>query len=173
MIDGSSEKAAIHLTHVRPARPTALDRPRRLHCEDPLHRHPEATAGHRRARRTAGAVASATLLLPLLGAAPSNSTAQASSDGLQRAFAGAAAEYHVPLSVLLGVSYLQSRWDAHAGAPSASGGYGPMHLTDARTAIAEAPHHGATARRTPAVTARARPCCPPPRCRRTPNSRLG
>ncbi|MEU0816722.1 N-acetylmuramoyl-L-alanine amidase [Streptomyces mirabilis] len=102
---------------------------------------PEATAGHRRARRTAGAVASATLLLPLLGAAPSNSTAQASSDGLQRAFAGAAAEYHVPLSVLLGVSYLQSRWDAHAGAPSASGGYGPMHLTDARTAIAEAPHH--------------------------------
>jgi hypothetical protein len=81
------------------------------------------------------------LLLPLLGAAPSSSTAQASSAELQQAFAGAAAEYHVPLSVLLGVSYLQSRWDAHAGAPSVSGGYGPMHLTDARTAIAKAPHH--------------------------------
>lgn len=102
---------------------------------------PEATAGHRRARRTAGAVASAALLLPLLGAAPAGSTAGASSALLQRAFTGAAAEYHVPLNVLLGVSYLQSRWDAHAGAPSVSGGYGPMHLTDARTAIAEAPHH--------------------------------
>ncbi|WP_405885027.1 N-acetylmuramoyl-L-alanine amidase [Streptomyces sp. NBC_01136] len=102
---------------------------------------PEATAGHRRARRTAGAVASAALMLPLLGAAPAGSSAQVPAAGLQRAFAGAAAEYHVPLSVLLGVSYLQSRWDTHAGAPSVGGGYGPMHLTDARTAIAEAPHH--------------------------------
>ena len=40
------------------------------------------------------------------------------------------------------MSYLQSRWDTHAGAPSVSGGYGPMHLTDARTAIAGTPHHG-------------------------------
>ncbi|GGN47982.1 amidase [Streptomyces albiflavescens] len=102
---------------------------------------PNATAGHRRARRTAGAVASAALLLPLLGAAPSGTAPQASSAQLQRAFADAAAEYHVPQSVLLAVSYLQSRWDAHAGAPSVSGGYGPMHLTDARTAIVEAPHH--------------------------------
>ena len=93
----------------------------------------------RRARRTAGALTTAALLLPLLGAAPSD--ARASADGLQLAFASAAAEYHVPQSVLLGVSYLQSRWDAHAGAPSVTGGYGPMHLTDARTALAEAPHH--------------------------------
>ncbi|WP_326725260.1 N-acetylmuramoyl-L-alanine amidase [Streptomyces sp. NBC_00243] len=102
---------------------------------------PRTTAGHRRARRTAGTLASAALLLPLLGAAPSGSTAQASSARLQSAFAGAAATYHVPRSVLLAVSYLQSRWDAHGGAPSVSGGYGPMHLTDARTAIAGAPHH--------------------------------
>ncbi|WP_406350288.1 N-acetylmuramoyl-L-alanine amidase [Streptomyces sp. NBC_00658] len=102
---------------------------------------PRTTAGHRRARRTAGTLASAALLLPLLGAAPSGSTAQASSAQLQSAFAGAAATYHVPQSVLLAVSYLQSRWDAHGGAPSVSGGYGPMHLTDARTAIAGAPHH--------------------------------
>jgi hypothetical protein len=101
----------------------------------------DTTAGHRRARRTAGAVASAALLLPLLGAAPSGSTALVSSAQLQSAFASAAAEYQVPQSVLLAVSYLQSRWDAHAGAPSVSGGYGPMHLTDARTALAEAPHH--------------------------------
>lgn len=45
----------------------------------------------------------------------------------------------MPRSLLLGVSYLQSRWDAHDGAPSVTGGYGPMHLTDARTALAAAP----------------------------------
>lgn len=85
-------------------------------------------------------MASAALLLPLLGAAPSG--AQTPADRLQLAFASAAAEYHVPRSVLLAVSYLQSRWDAHAGAPSVTGGYGPMHLTDARTALADArPHH--------------------------------
>jgi N-acetyl-anhydromuramyl-L-alanine amidase AmpD len=87
-----------------------------------------------------GTLAGTALLLPLLGAAPSPS--QDSSAGLQRAFAAAAAEYHVPQSVLLGVSYLQSRWDTHAGVPSVTGGYGPMHLTDARTALASAPHHG-------------------------------
>ena len=32
--------------------------------------------------------------------------------------------------MLLGVSYLESRWDDHGAAPSTSGGYGPMHLTD-------------------------------------------
>ncbi|MFJ5263193.1 N-acetylmuramoyl-L-alanine amidase [Streptomyces sp. NPDC088387] len=107
-------------------------------------RHP-ATAAHRTprprsTRRAAGALATSALLLPLLGAAPSTArTAEAS--GLQQAFAAAAAEYRVPQSVLLGVSYLQSRWDAHGGAPSVTGGYGPMHLTDARTALAGAPHH--------------------------------
>lgn len=101
------------------------------------------STGHRRARRTAGAVASAALLLPLLGAAPYDSGARTSSARLQSAFADAAAQYHVPRNVLLAVSYLQSRWDAHGGAPSVTGGYGPMHLTDARTAIARtvAPHH--------------------------------
>jgi hypothetical protein len=132
------------------------------------------STGHRRARRTAGAVASAALLLPLLGAAPYDSGAQTSSARLQSAFADAAAEYHVPRNVLLAVSYLQSRWDAHGGAPSVTGGYGPMHLTDARTAIARtvAPHH-ARARRTRAATTHARRCFPTPRSRRAPNSRPG
>ncbi|MET7380824.1 N-acetylmuramoyl-L-alanine amidase [Streptomyces sp. NPDC005526] len=105
---------------------------------------PRPVQGRGRARRTAGAVASAALLLPLLGAAPSaGATGPGASDGgsLQRAFDSAAAEYHVPLSVLLGVSYLQSRWDGHGGAASVTGGYGPMHLTDARTALGRAPHH--------------------------------
>ncbi|MFF8929685.1 N-acetylmuramoyl-L-alanine amidase [Streptomyces longwoodensis] len=94
-------------------------------------------------RRTVGTAAAAALLLPLLGAAPSGaSPSEPSASGtLQQAFAHAAAEYHVPQSVLLGVSYVQSRWDAHAGAPSVTGGYGPMHLTDARTALATAEHH--------------------------------
>jgi N-acetylmuramoyl-L-alanine amidase-like protein len=91
--------------------------------------------------RAGGAVASAALLLPLVSAGPSATAEQRSSGALQRDFAAAAAQYGVPQSVLLGVSYLQSRWDAHGGAASVTGGYGPMHLTDARTALAEAPHH--------------------------------
>ncbi|WP_330327288.1 N-acetylmuramoyl-L-alanine amidase [Streptomyces pseudovenezuelae] len=100
-----------------------------------------ATDPNRATRRVVATLAGTALLLPLLGAAPSS--AEDASAGLQRAFATAAAEYHVPQSVLLGVSYLQSRWDTHAGAPSVTGGYGPMHLTDARTALASAPHHSA------------------------------
>ena len=52
------------------------------------------------------------------------------SDARQRAFAAASTTYGVPASVLLGVSYMESRWDDHGAAPSTSGGYGPMHLTD-------------------------------------------
>lgn len=91
--------------------------------------------------RTAGAVACAALLVPLVSAGPSATAELPSSVALQRDFAAAAAQYKVPQSVLLGVSYLQSRWDTHGGAASVTGGYGPMHLTDARTALAEAPHH--------------------------------
>ncbi|MFF0793378.1 N-acetylmuramoyl-L-alanine amidase [Streptomyces spiralis] len=101
-------------------------------------RAPRAGGG---ARTAAGAVAAAALLLPLLGAAPSAGAAVDDTGRLQQAFTSASAEYHVPLSVLLGVSYLQSRWDGHGGAPSVTGGYGPMHLTDARTALTRAPHH--------------------------------
>ncbi|MFJ9820378.1 N-acetylmuramoyl-L-alanine amidase [Streptomyces sp. NPDC101151] len=101
---------------------------------------PTSTLGHRHLRRTAGTFASAALMLPLLGAAPAQSATESSAGGLQHAFATAAAEYHVPQSVLLAVSYLQSRWDSHAGAPSVTGGYGPMHLTDARTALAATEH---------------------------------
>ncbi|MFF5159538.1 N-acetylmuramoyl-L-alanine amidase [Streptomyces sp. NPDC000348] len=102
---------------------------------------PRRTAGppRRAARGVLCALAAVALTLPLLGAAPA--PAPSSSTRLQHAFATAAAEYGVPQSVLLGVSYLQSRWDAHGGAPSVTGGYGPMHLTDARTALAASDHH--------------------------------
>jgi hypothetical protein len=59
----------------------------------------------------------------------------------QQAFAAAAKEFQVPESVLLGVSYLESRWDAHAGQPSSDAGFGPMHLTDA-AAYTGSNHHG-------------------------------
>ncbi|MER8001359.1 N-acetylmuramoyl-L-alanine amidase [Streptomyces sp. NPDC095613] len=86
-------------------------------------------------------MASVALLLPLVSAGPSATAERPDSGTLQEEFTAAAERHRVPSSVLLGVSYLQSRWDTHRGAPSVSGGYGPMHLTDARTALAEAPHH--------------------------------
>ncbi|MFF9850843.1 N-acetylmuramoyl-L-alanine amidase [Streptomyces litmocidini] len=89
-----------------------------------------------------GALASAALLLPLLSAAPPAGADVPEAGVLQEQFARAAERHGVPESVLLAVSYLQSRWDAHGGAPSVTGGYGPMHLTDAVTALARtAPHH--------------------------------
>ncbi|MER5891187.1 peptidoglycan recognition family protein [Streptomyces sp. NPDC001941] len=81
------------------------------------------------------------LLLPLASATPSSTAELPAAGSLQRSFDRAADAYGVPRDVLLGVSYLQSRWDGHGGAPSVTGGYGPMHLTDARTALASAPHH--------------------------------
>ena len=119
--------------------------------------------GRRRAteyRRPTAVVAAAvvTALLPLVSDAgpaaaqpadaettagePTSSVAPRRGDAsergtLQRQFAQAAERHRVPERVLLGVAYLQSRWDAHHGAPSVSGGYGPMHLTDADRALAD------------------------------------
>lgn len=89
-----------------------------------------------------GALASAALLLPLLSAAPPAGADVPEAGALQGQFARAAERQGVPESVLLAVAYLQSRWDTHGGAPSVTGGYGPMHLTDAVTALeGAAPHH--------------------------------
>ncbi|MFE9995333.1 N-acetylmuramoyl-L-alanine amidase [Streptomyces avermitilis] len=113
--------------------------------------------------RTACAAAAAALVVPLLVTGPSSDAQGAATTRLQRAFADAAAEYRVPQSVLLGVSYLQSRWDTHDGAPSVIGGYGPMHLTDTRTALAEAPHHGVIRDTAPPLAVAAGPQQPAPR----------
>ncbi|GDY67449.1 hypothetical protein SAV14893_068420 [Streptomyces avermitilis] len=112
--------------------------------------------------RTACATAAAALVVPLLVTGPSSDAQGEATTRLQRAFADAAAEYRVPQSVLLGVSYLQSRWDTHDGAPSVIGGYGPMHLTDTRTALAEAPHHGVTRDTAPPLAVAAGPQQPAP-----------
>jgi hypothetical protein len=88
-----------------------------------------------------GAVAAAALTLavgvltPVVGANAAPTTDVA--DSRQDAYTQAAREFGVPESVLLAVSYLESRWDVHAGQPSRAGGYGPMHLTDLATAVSE------------------------------------
>lgn len=89
------------------------------------------------------AVAATAALLPVFATAHAAEPAQAAGGTLQQAFTDAARQYQVPQSVLLGVSYLESRWDSHQGMPSVTGGYGPMHLTDARTALTDFPQQGA------------------------------
>jgi hypothetical protein len=78
-------------------------------------------------------LATVILAAGLLAAAPAAAT-QPTDQQRQQAFTAAAQEFGVPESVLLGVSYLESRWDSNAGTPSTAAGYGPMHLTDLRTA---------------------------------------
>ncbi|WFE33003.1 peptidoglycan recognition family protein [Micromonospora sp. WMMD975] len=98
-----------------------------------MHLSPPPSAGR---MLLAAAVATATALATTgpVTAAPPNTLS--SNDDRQKQYAAAAAEYGVPQNVLLGVSYLESRWDAHPGQPSTSGGYGPMHLTDAAHVLA-------------------------------------
>nr|WP_242484210.1 peptidoglycan recognition family protein [Streptomyces sp. NE5-10] len=100
--------------------------------------------------RAAGPVAVVTALLtgalamaPAQAQPPSGPEGAASAGERPRAdlFRAAGERHHVPETVLLAVSYLQSRWDDHGGAPSVDAGYGPMHLTDARATLAGASHH--------------------------------
>src|SRR5688500_12746741 len=88
---------------------------------------PSVTSPTSRRILLAAVVAAATAIVPLT-TTPAVADASATR---QQQYAAAAAEYGVPESVLLGVSYLESRWDTNAGTPSTSGGSGPMHLTDA------------------------------------------
>ncbi|MFF3770280.1 N-acetylmuramoyl-L-alanine amidase [Streptomyces sp. NPDC002232] len=48
---------------------------------------------------------------------------------LQQQFANAAREFDVPQSVLMAVSYRQTRWESHEGQPSTTGAYNVMGLT--------------------------------------------
>ncbi|WP_336207437.1 N-acetylmuramoyl-L-alanine amidase [Nonomuraea sp. LPB2021202275-12-8] len=54
--------------------------------------------------------------------------AQAADSPLADAFDKAAATFEVPRDLLVAVAYAETRLDGHAGEPSASGGYGVMHL---------------------------------------------
>ncbi|MBG0857526.1 N-acetylmuramoyl-L-alanine amidase [Streptomyces spinoverrucosus] len=96
-------------------------------------------AVRRRRRRVVCVTASLALQVPLLVTllnvppaqnGPAAESSAADERRLEDVFTAAAAEYGVPRSVLMGVSYQQSRWDSHRGKPSVVGGYGPMHLVD-------------------------------------------
>ncbi|MEU4249438.1 peptidoglycan recognition family protein [Amycolatopsis sp. NPDC026612] len=112
--------------------------------------------------RTVAVAAALALLTGLATPAHADTTSQR-----QRDFAAAADEFGVPQNVLLGVSYLESRWDFNGGTPSTSAGYGPMHLTDVRAAGVATSHHdegtedprGDDAR--PALHPQAGPVAPP------------
>ncbi|MFE5487797.1 N-acetylmuramoyl-L-alanine amidase [Streptomyces sp. NPDC056527] len=62
----------------------------------------------------------------ILGASDDKNGADAS---LQSQFADAAREFDVPQSVLMAVSYRQTRWESHDGEPSTTGSYNVMGLT--------------------------------------------
>lgn len=78
--------------------------------------------------------------------ATTSTAASGASSLRQEQFAAAAAEFHVPLRVLLGVSYEESLWEAHSGRYNTGGGYGPMNLTDVTPAMAAAGDAGAAGR---------------------------
>ncbi len=67
-------------------------------------------------------------MLVLAGGVPAIASAQTASPR-QQAFSSAAKEFNIPESVLLAVSYNESRWQPHGDEPSIDGGYGLMNLT--------------------------------------------
>ncbi|MFC4114009.1 N-acetylmuramoyl-L-alanine amidase [Nonomuraea zeae] len=78
----------------------------------------------RRARASASLAVFLVLAIPL-GVGPARAVAEPS---LSEAFARAGAAYDVPGDVLAALAYSQTHLDGHDGQPSASGGYGIMHL---------------------------------------------
>ncbi|MGC5011344.1 N-acetylmuramoyl-L-alanine amidase [Streptosporangium sp. DT93] len=94
-----------------------------------------------RSRRRPAAVLSAVLTVLLLtpaqtadaratGVPSAGSPAESSraASPLADAFARAAAAYDVPRDLLVALAYAETHLDGHGGEPSASGGYGVMHL---------------------------------------------
>jgi len=81
-------------------------------------------------KRGASALAVA-IFAAVLSAVPTAQVLAQAASGNDResAFKRAAQEFGVPVTVLMSVSYNQSRWENHKGKPSVSGGYGLMHLT--------------------------------------------
>ncbi|WP_250304902.1 N-acetylmuramoyl-L-alanine amidase [Streptomyces sp. A 4/2] len=106
---------------------------------------------HRRERKRwlPAAALSGTLAAGALAFLPA--IAQAQNDGeaqqptAQADFAAAAAEFEVPLPVLLGVAHEESGWQQHTGY-SNTGGWGLMNLTDVTSAMAADGAAGASGR---------------------------
>ncbi len=77
------------------------------------------------------AVGGGIALVPMVWATPATD----SSAVRQQEFTAAAKEFHVPLPVLLGVSYEESQWNGHDGEYNTGGGFGVMGLTDVTPAM--------------------------------------
>ncbi|WP_188189324.1 golvesin C-terminal-like domain-containing protein [Nonomuraea sp. SYSU D8015] len=80
------------------------------------------------ARTRLVALATSILAVLLIAAGQPAVAAQAKDGPLVAAFAKAAAEYDVPRDLLVALAYAETHLDGHNGEPSASGGYGMMHL---------------------------------------------
>ncbi|MFI7703020.1 N-acetylmuramoyl-L-alanine amidase [Nonomuraea sp. NPDC049480] len=81
------------------------------------------------ARTRLAALATSILAVLLIAAGqPAMAAPQAKDGPLPAAFAKAAAEYDVPRDLLVALAYAETHLDGHNGEPSASGGYGMMHL---------------------------------------------
>ncbi|MFI6499159.1 N-acetylmuramoyl-L-alanine amidase [Nonomuraea typhae] len=65
---------------------------------------------------------------------PTAADATTRTGPLTEAFAQAAETYKVPRDLLVTIAYAETHFDGHAGQPSASGGYGVMHLVSNPTA---------------------------------------
>ncbi|NJP94983.1 N-acetylmuramoyl-L-alanine amidase [Nonomuraea sp. FMUSA5-5] len=84
-----------------------------------------------RLRRSAALLTGVLIPASLLMGSPAAAT---SADGpVSGAFAKAAATYEVPRDLLVSLAYAETHLDGHDGEPSASGGYGVMHLVASRT----------------------------------------
>ncbi|MEV1333238.1 N-acetylmuramoyl-L-alanine amidase [Micromonospora costi] len=76
------------------------------------------------------------LSAPVAAASPAGADparAPAGGGPLAPAFDAASARYDVPRDLLVAIAHAETRLDMHAGTPSASGGYGLMHLVRTRT----------------------------------------
>ncbi|MFD1538446.1 N-acetylmuramoyl-L-alanine amidase [Nonomuraea guangzhouensis] len=78
-----------------------------------------------RLRRSAALLVGALIPLSMLTGQPAGAV---SADPMTDAFARAATTYDVPRDLLVSLAYSETHLDGHRGQPSASGGYGVMHL---------------------------------------------
>jgi len=67
--------------------------------------------------------------IAMVSATPLTALAASQQNNRQEIFSKAANEFNVPKSVLMAVSYNESRWENHHGQASVNGGYGLMNLT--------------------------------------------
>ncbi|GGQ17257.1 N-acetylmuramoyl-L-alanine amidase [Streptomyces roseolilacinus] len=111
------------------------------------------SVGHRRDRKkrkflihgiatAVAAVATAGSLAVAAPGLPGPSAAAAPAAELQTEFEKAAREFDVPTSVLMAVSYRQTRWESHDGLPSTTGAYNVMGLTQVDPEDLEDGHDG-------------------------------